>query len=214
MNDLLLVTHIIAGTLGLLSGSFILAMKKGDKLHKLIGQIFFYSMTSSMIISLPLSIQKSNLFLFIIAIWTLYMLISGLRALKKIDINRVSIWDWVITSVMLLFGILLLGFGIRSVLIGATMGWIAIVFGLISLLFVVSDFRFFRGKGKYKNQFLIIHIQRMLGAYIASVTAFLVVNNKILPDIVAWLLPTVLIVPLIVFWIRKWKVEITYVKNQ
>jgi hypothetical protein len=43
----------------------------------------------------------------------------------------------------------------------------------------------------------------MTGSYIASSTAFLVVNNTILPGIIAWLIPTVLLVPLIIMWSRK-----------
>jgi hypothetical protein len=45
----------------------------------------------------------------------------------------------------------------------------------------------------------------MLGSYIASVTAFLVVNNTILPPMIAWLLPTAAVTPLIVTWSRKHK---------
>ncbi|MEJ7684882.1 MAG: hypothetical protein WKG06_44950 [Segetibacter sp.] len=50
----------------------------------------------------------------------------------------------------------------------------------------------------------------MTGSYVASATAFLVVNNKILPNIIAWLLPTIIIVPLIVSWTRKYKVAINH----
>jgi len=206
MNQILLFTHIIAGAIGLVSGSIILSLKKGDQFHKLLGRIFFYSMVVSMLISLPISLQKSNEFLFIIAVWTLYMLITGLRALKKTNIEKVDAWDWLITTIMMLFGIVLLSIGVIAVIKGSFMGLVAVVFGVISLLFVFTDVRFYRAEGKYKNQFLIIHIQRMVGAYIASFTAFIVVNNTVLPNVVAWLLPTVIMVPLIIYWIKKWGV--------
>jgi hypothetical protein len=45
----------------------------------------------------------------------------------------------------------------------------------------------------------------MIGAYIASITAFLVVNNTILPSLVAWLAPGVLLTPLIFYWINQYK---------
>lgn len=207
MNQILLFTHIIAGSIGLVSGSIILSLKKGVQYHKLLGKIFFFTMVVSMCCSLPISIKKSNLFLFIIAIWTLYMLITGLRALKKINIAKVDVWDWIISIIMMLFGVILAGYGVIAVIKGSSMGWVAVVFGAISLLFVLTDFRFYRAEGKYKNQFLIIHIQRMVGAYIASLTAFLVVNNTVLPNVVAWLLPTVVIVPLIIYWIKRWGID-------
>ena len=42
----------------------------------------------------------------------------------------------------------------------------------------------------------------MLGAYIATVSAFSVVNFTVLPPIVRWLWPTAVGVPLIILWIR------------
>jgi hypothetical protein len=49
----------------------------------------------------------------------------------------------------------------------------------------------------------------------ASVTAFLVVNNDDnigLPPVAAWLLPSVLLVPLIVYWTRKYKKPVTKIR--
>ncbi|HMP31656.1 MAG TPA: hypothetical protein PKD85_18785 [Saprospiraceae bacterium] len=206
MDQILLYIHIIAGSMSLISGSIILSLKKGDQFHKLLGRLFFYSLAISMIFSVPISIQKSNVFLFIIAVWTLYMLITGLRSLKKINIKNVNAVDWLITLVMLFFGIILSGYGVFALIKGSLMGLVAIVFGAISLLLVLSDIRFYRAEGKYKNQFLIIHIQRMVGAYIASITAFVVVNNTVLPNVVAWLLPTIILVPLIIYWTKSWGV--------
>jgi len=60
-----------------------------------------------------------------------------------------------------------------------------------------------------KLAYIRIHIQRLLGAFIASFTAFLVVNLEYLPDFIPgwtyWLLPTLLITPLISYWVRKYK---------
>jgi hypothetical protein len=47
------------------------------------------------------------------------------------------------------------------------------------------------------------HIQRMAGAWIASLTAFAVVNLTMLPDPVVWLGPTVLVSPLVTYWTRR-----------
>lgn len=76
-------------------------------------------------------------------------------------------------------------------------GIVLCTFGLIGLLFVYQDYQNFSGKSKYVNYSLTTHVQRMLGSYIASLTAFLVVNNTYLPNVIAWLFPIVLITPLI-----------------
>jgi hypothetical protein len=45
----------------------------------------------------------------------------------------------------------------------------------------------------------------MLGAYIATVSAFSVVNFGFLPPLARWLWPTVVGVPLIVAWTRSYR---------
>jgi hypothetical protein len=45
----------------------------------------------------------------------------------------------------------------------------------------------------------------MVGAYIATVSAFSVVNFTFLPPMVRWLWPTAVGVPLIFIWIRSYR---------
>ena len=97
-------------------------------------------------------------------------------------------------------------FGIINLLDKNNFGIVLLVFGVISLLFVLKDYNNFTGKSKIKNYGLTTHLQRMIGSYIASATAFLVVNNTILPQALAWLLPTVILVPLIFKWSKKYQV--------
>jgi uncharacterized membrane protein YobD (UPF0266 family) len=106
---------------------------------------------------------------------------------------------------MLIAAIVFITIGTFRIIDGDTFGIVLIVFGMIGLLFVNNDIKAFRGRSKEKNFGLMIHIQRMMGAFIASLTAFLVVNNTVLPNVVAWLLPTLCLVPLIVYWIRRWR---------
>ena len=50
------------------------------------------------------------------------------------------------------------------------------------------------------------HINNMMGAYIATVTAFLVVNiNFVKPGWVLWLLPTAIGIPIILYYNKIWK---------
>jgi hypothetical protein len=50
------------------------------------------------------------------------------------------------------------------------------------------------------------HLGGMLGSYIGAFTAFLVINNSRwihAPEIVAWLGPTIVLVPLIIYELNK-----------
>ncbi len=205
---ILLLTHIVCGGTSLLLGAIQLLTKKGDKRHKIIGNIYFFTMLFAALVALPMSYLHPNYFLFIIGVFTSYMLLTGKRYLKKKDNNEIQFADWTLTFLMLVFGIAFIVFGVFNIVKANYFGIVILVFGSISILFVNQDFKIFKGKSKVKNYWLTMHLQRMIGSYIASATAFLVVNNKILPDVIAWLLPTVLIVPLIIKWTRKYKVEI------
>ena len=205
--SILLYIHIILVIIGLIAGILIILLKKGDKRHQLTGKIFSYALGISMLGSFPISIAKENTFLFCIGIWTLYMIITGNRSLKITNTKMVSKIDWLITILMLFFGVLLLANGLSSFHSGLGLPIVSSVFAWISFFFVWTDIRFFNGKMTAINAPKLIHIQRMMGAFIASVTAFIVVNNTILPGLVAWLLPTLVFTPLIIRWSRKIEIK-------
>jgi uncharacterized membrane protein len=203
----LLYIHIFSGASSLFLGLLILFSKKGNAIHKSVGIFYFYAMLTSAVISFPLSYLHPNYFLFIIGVFTTYMLLTGKRSLQKKMVSNVDNIDWVLTLTMLIFGIAFIIFGIYKIILNDYFGIVFLVFGSISQFFVWQDTRNFRGKSRYENFWLTTHIQRMVASYIATVTAFIVVNNHILPDIVAWLLPTFLLVPLIVKWMIKYNIK-------
>ena len=200
---------VVGGGVGLLSGTINIIRKKGDKKHKLTGKFFLYGMLLSGVSALALSVMHPNYFLFIVGIFTLYMVSTGERYLflKQLLNGQSPIFlDWILAGSMLVFGIAFIVFGIKIYLQQEKFGLVFLVFGYISLRFVYSDWQNYTGKAKHKNYWLLAHLQRMTGAYIASLTAFLVVN-KLLPGIIIWLLPTILLTPLIFIWSRKYSIH-------
>jgi uncharacterized membrane protein YhaH (DUF805 family) len=97
--------------------------------------------------------------------------------------------------------------GVQQVIGENNFGIFYLVFGFGSLNAVRVDFLNFNGKTQPNKYWLLLHLQRMMGAYIASFTAFVVVNAHHIPlnipGIVYWLLPTAIFMPLILFWLRK-----------
>ena len=209
-----LTLHIIGGAVGLFTGAINLARKKGDKKHKLTGKYFTYGMLTAGFSSFALSIMHPNYFLFMVGAFTIYLVGTGNRYiyLKLLGSDqRPTIIDWTITVGMLLAGLLLIALGIKNLIAHNNFGIVFIVFGGLGLLFVKTDFGNYQGKLKAKNYWLLAHLQRMTGAYIAAATAFLVVNAQyspiILPSEVVWLLPTVILTPLIISWTKKYEVK-------
>ena len=203
---ILLIIHIIAGSIGLFTGTINIIRKKGDKLHRLVGKYFFYSMIINAVAGFVMSILHNNLFLLIIAVFSFYMTATGQRflSLKRLNYGqKAKRIDWMLSITMILFALFFIVFGFYLLSNDNNFGIILLVFGSISVLMARTDIHIYSGIIKVKNYWLLIHIQRMIGAYIAALTAFLVVNNTYLPSIVAWLLPTVLLTPLIFYWSKK-----------
>jgi uncharacterized membrane protein len=200
---ILQLIHIVGGSASLLLGIVVLSLKKGNQQHKLLGNVYFFAMLTSSVVAIPMSYLHPNYFLFIIAIFTIYMLVTGYRYLGKKSGEDISILDWLLTLIILLFGFAFIGFGAYNINKQNYFGVVFLVFGTVCFLFAKKDYQNFKGQSAIKNYWLTGHIQRMTGSYIASATAFLVVNNKILPGIIAWLLPTFIIVPLINKWSKQ-----------
>jgi uncharacterized membrane protein len=208
---ILLVIHIVAGSIGLFTGTLNIIRKKGDTQHKNVGKFFLYGMLINGFSGMIMSLIHINYFLFIIGVFSVYMVATGQRylSLKRLGKDqKPKIIDWILTISMFVFALIFIVFGAYLIINGANFGIVLIVFGIISVLMVKKDVANYQGKISEKNFWLLIHLQRMIGSYIAATTAFLVVNNTILPGVVAWLLPTVILTPLIVKWSRKYKIEL------
>lgn len=206
-----LLLHVLTGSLGLLSGSINLILKKGSKIHKTIGRVFVFSMISTALIALLLCFLKTNFFLLIIGVFTLYLVGTGQRYLYMKNLSRggkPKIVDWLLSSAMGIVGLIFMGWGIFLLVKKNSMGWSLMLFGTIGLLSVRKDFENYLGKSRKKQFWLRAHIARIVGAYIASLSAFLVVNysrfSVPIPEVVYWVLPTLILTPLIIYWIRKY----------
>jgi len=204
-----LILHIVGGSVGLLTGTVNLVRKKGDKRHRLVGRFFVYGMLTAGFSSLVLSIIHPNSFLFIVGVFTIYLTKTGTRylQLKMLGSNqRPTTIDWTITIAMLLAGLLFVGLGVKHLIASNNFGIVLIVFGVLGIRFVQTDFKNYKGQVVANNYWLLAHLQRMTGAYIASATAFLVVNARYFPEnipsMVYWLLPTVTLLPLTVKWTK------------
>lgn len=189
-------------------------MKKGGRYHRIIGKLFVYGMLTTGFSALVLALLHPNSFLFMIGIFTLYMVGTGNRyiGLRLLGFNqKPKLLDWTLTIAMLLSGIWLIALGIFVLTKAVLFGWVYLTFGFFGLLFVKGDLDNYRGKSRFKNYWLLAHIARMTGGYIASLTAFLVVNATYIPisfpPVFLWLFPSLLLVPFIILWSRRLAVK-------
>jgi len=111
--------------------------------------------------------------------------------------------DYALLIVALIGDLGLIGIGAWWLSVGNMMGVVALVFGLVGTLFVRNTYQKFNRPPSDKKHWLRAHLSGMLGGYIATVTAFLVVNIDFLPFYVTWFLPSVLGSILIAYYQRK-----------
>lgn len=208
----LMIAHIAGGTLSLISGIVPMVVTKGNNIHRLFGKIFFFGMTVVFLTGFTVSIIKNIPFLLLISIFSYYLVANGYRSLylKKLHGGqKPTVVDWLLNIVSGIFMVGMVVFGSYLIIKGAVqMGIVSLVFGIIGIRGVITTIRNFIKQPTSKTIWIEGHIGGMVGGYIASVTAFLVINNERyigLPMVVSWLLPTVLLVPYIIYWTRKYK---------
>lgn len=199
--------HAFFGGVGLIAGIGSIITKKGSKQHKLFGKFFTIGMLTSSLISIPIAWMPNheNLFLFLIGVFTVYLVLAGNRALsfKKGKVNA-STFDRLISGIMLLFSVVMIVLGVYGLIKGNSGNILFVFFGGFGLLLTIRDFQFYKSFKEKKNLWLINHISRIVGAFIASVTAFLIAGVSF-ESILAWVLPSIIGTIYIIFWIRKIK---------
>lgn len=195
-----LALHILNGTVALLIAPLAMITVKGGLWHRRWGKIYFWTMAGVALTAIVMCFIKSGVFLFLIAIFSFYMALTGYTALRrKTPGDRPGLSDWCAAIAMLLAGIVFVATGALDASHGNER-WVRIVFGSIGLVLSGMDIRSFIKPSLSKRAWMFQHMGRFLGAYIATVTAFSVVNFQFLPYLWRWLWPTAIGVPLIIIW--------------
>ncbi|SDJ99204.1 DUF2306 domain-containing protein [Natronorubrum texcoconense] len=207
LESVTLWAHIAAGVVALLAGLVAVVTVKGGRRHRRAGRIYVASMGIVVGTVLPLLAfepSSNRIFLTLVAVFSGYFAFTGYRVLaRKRPTDEAETVDW--TAAVLVVGACLFlgGWGVGFLVGGNSFGTVMIVFGLIGLVVGVSDLLAFRDSDR-REPWLNDHLGRMMGAYIATVTAVSVVNFTAVSPVVSWLWPTAIGVPLIWYWSRKY----------
>ena len=200
--QILLPIHILAGTIALLCAALAVSSEKGKKLHVLSGRTYFWCMVTIFLTAIPMSLITSNIFLFLIAIFSFYLAFAGMRFARNRK-GLATILDWIMVSLMILSGV---GMWILAVIhfTNNNSQFIPLlVFGFVAIALGYGDFKSHKNKKAIGKERITRHLTNMMGGTIAVITAVLVVNVDIEPVWAWWVLPTALITPVIFWWNAK-----------
>lgn len=197
----LVYIHAGLGGLALIAGGLALFVKKGNKVHKKSGKVFFYSMLVSAAMAFIISIlpNHENPFLFSIGLFSIYFIISGYRSLRYKSENLNLKLDKIISYLIILIGSVMI---LYPMILEQKLNIVLAVFGISGIIFGFRDLKNLKDVHGLKKKWLNLHLGKMTGGYIAAFSAFLVVNN-VLPGIWNWFAPSIVGSVFIAYWIKK-----------
>ena len=217
----ILVTHVCAGSLGLLSGTVAISVRKGSRGHATMGIVFSISMLTLAATGAYIAYGKSQTGNIIGGIVTLYMVSTAWMAARRKD-HQTGIFDWCALVVALTIGTACLTYGYRVALgvaipkdgVPAGMDFF---FGFIVLLAAGGDIRMLSLGGFAGAQRIARHLWRMcFGLFVAS-GSFFMGRQQIFPapirrsGILIFL--TVLPLLLLLFWLIRVRFTTPYVRE-
>ncbi len=180
-----------------------LVTAKGGRYHVLAGRVYATAMTVIFLTALPLALLGASVLLLLIAVFSFYLVFAGWRFARNRR-GRPQPVDWSAIAIRGATGLAMWGYG--AVLAnGGSEQWVTmLIFGGIAVALSLVDARYYfrlaREQRPSYNRRIQRHLTNMLAGTIATVTAVLVVNVDTNPAWLAWILPTIVITPLIVWW--------------
>ena len=199
--QILIIIHAGFGGIALLAGGIALSTKKGGKIHKKSGIVFFYTMLASAIVAFVISTLPNHHspFLFSIGVFSIYFLLIGYRSIRFKRKNMSSKTERIISATMMFVAV---GMILLPLILQGVLNIVLTVFGGTALIFTIRNLKLYKNPEKLNKSWLKLHLGNMIGGYIAATTAFVVVNN-FFPSFYGWFIPGIIGGIFIIYWIRK-----------
>lgn len=176
--------------------------KKGSNFHRKVGRIYALGMAAIGVTAIPMAIISEKMFLFLIALFSSYLVFAGWRFAVNRS-GRPSKLDWIAVFIMLLTG-LTMAVGAYVIYAEGSDMWVTLsIFTVAALVLGLVDLKSHISRRTIGNKRIARHLTNMLAGTIATVTATFVVNVSTDPAWIAWVAPTLLITPVIIYWNRR-----------
>ncbi len=181
--QVLLGIHVAGGGVALLTGPVSMLTRKGSPLHRRAGQVFASALGLASVSAFVLAVLVRDRLLLTIAVLTGFLIVSGVRAAR---FRRGARPGWMDDTACLLLGCFGAWLLWRSASPADATG---LFFGAGGLVLAARQWLLLHAA---RPDWLLAHIAGMGGAYVATATAFMVVNLGFLPKPVVFIVPTVI----------------------
>ena len=206
----ILVFHICAGVLGMLSGVGAMSFRKGSRRHRVAGNVFFVAM-------LAMGSSAAYLGNVVGGLFACYMVATAWLTARRRG-GETSVLDWAALVFALAFGVLTLIKGIevaqtpRRSLNGVPAGMFFFL-GSIGLLAGAGDVRMLV-RGVFGRQRIARHLWRMCFAMFIATGSFFLGQQQVFPAFLRGtkilFLAAILPLPLMIFWLIRVRFTKTY----
>jgi hypothetical protein len=209
------VVHIVAASLGLLSGYVALYAAKGGALHRKSGMVFVYTMLTMCVAGATIAIVRGAAPAVNVpaAMMTSYMVITSLTTVRPLPGK--SRWlDVVLLLVVLAVSMVDLTFGFEAIASdGRRQGIPAFpffMFGTVGLLASAGDFRMLRNGPLKGVRRIARHLWRMSYALLIAALSFFIGQAKVIPKPIRifplLVLPVLAVLVTMLYWL--WRVRV------
>jgi hypothetical protein len=202
--------HIGVGLVILCFGLVQLVLPKRGKVHRRAGRLYFWAIILSFLTSFPASVYTGNIFLASIGLFSLFLAFTGYRFAVIRERCKAQFLDRFAVIIFLLCATGMIAYALDLMMNGLLAAGIVLsIFGVIFLTGAWLDARYLLSGSKSSllfsdGKWLRSHLGRMIGSYIAAVTAFLVNVEPFGSHLVNWLLPTIIGTLLIIRMTRRY----------
>jgi len=215
----ILILHISAGILGMVSGTAAISFRKGSPRHALAGRVFVTSMLTMAAAAVYLAIVKHQPNNLGGGILTFYLILIAWLTARRRD-GETSKYDWSALLIPLAIGVLGWSNGVHAFFseTGSKYGVPAgmhLFMGTVCLLAAAGDVRMLLRGGVFGTQRVARHLWRMcFGLFIATGSFFLGQAVKVFPflanQIDLLIIAAVLPLLLLIFWLLRVRFSAAY----
>ena len=215
----ILILHISAGILGMMSGTAAISFRKGSPRHALAGRVFVTSMLTMAAAAVYLAIVKHQPNNLGGGILTCYLILTAWLTARRRD-GETSKYDWSALLIPLAIGVLGWSNGVHAFFseTGSKYGVPAgmhLFMGTVCLLAAAGDVRMLLRGGVFGTQRVARHLWRMcFGLFIATGSFFLGQAVKVFPflanQIDLLIIAAVLPLLLLIFWLLRVRFSAAY----
>jgi len=205
----ILVLHICAGILGLLSGSAAMCFRKGSRWHGLAGNVFVISMISMSTAGACLAFMKHQMNNVFGGVLAFYLVTTAWATARRRD-GETGIFDWGALLFVLTVGVGIMTYGFEAAnsptgLKDGIPSGMYFFLGSVALLSAAGDIRMLVRRGVFGVHRIARHLWRMCFSLFIATGSFFLGQQQVFPD---WLrktnvlfLPAILPLILLIFWL-------------